>query len=731
MLLRLTIRRRSPGYAYAECPLCGDRRGKLCLNLTKDVWYSNCCGDHGGMLSLYAKVRRTNSNSEAYWEICDELRNGTRGPDYEVQRKEYAPKQKAVQSERATDQEIHHTYSTLLSMLVLNPGHHNHLRTVRGLSDEQIRSFGFKSTPPPYLCRTITRKLIEHGCTVQGVPGFYVDDSGKWTVRFFKRTAGILVPYLSVDGKILGLQTRLDVPFKHKDDPPEKKGTKYLWLATSDKKLGVSSGSPVHFVGDPCARVVYVTEGALKADIVHALTGRTLVATGGAGCVEQLDDMFSFLYRNGTEEIIEAQDMDKFSNQGVGRGASKVFLLAKKHGMDCRRLTWDPNYKGFDDWQLALRRKKKQNKECETMNFKERYLSGECSLEDIAEYAERWTQISNSNVGLCEYLGFTREEYAAYLQTDVTVSFEELMEAQRRHQKFRIYQLDLPGAKVIPFAFKEFDALIKAGFQQPPAAEYQMVYDGEICCPKSQDEQTVLGRIFNRCNASFPDGYSGHSMAPSDVVELYGDEKRRYFYRNADGFVEVQFSPALAKPKTAVEPQLAEHSPPVIDSELLKEKVEECSSIIHISQVRIACQENGGHEADVFYFQPGGSKISGVVPFSGATFQEAFCSLVNALNTLVGNYSKNVRKMLLKPHGGGLRQYQVCSKCGGTNLYELEFRTDYAIPGKTDPVNAGTPELKPEDLPYRIGGTFCKDCEAFCSTETRYGVQSEEENLSD
>ena len=107
--------------------------------------------------------------------------------------------------------------------------------------------------------------------------------------------------------------------------------------------------------------MVYVTEGALKADIAHVLMNRTFAATGGAGCTSQLDSLFDFLRRNGTEEIIEAEDMDKYSNKGVNQGASKLYLLAKKHGLSCRRLTWNPNYKGIDDWQLALHRKNTKN----------------------------------------------------------------------------------------------------------------------------------------------------------------------------------------------------------------------------------------------------------------------------------------------------------------------------------------------------------------------------------
>ena len=71
-LLRLNIRRRAPGQVYVDCPICGDRRGKMNLNTEKDLWRCNYCGEGGGMLSLYAKVYGV-SNSDAYREICDAL----------------------------------------------------------------------------------------------------------------------------------------------------------------------------------------------------------------------------------------------------------------------------------------------------------------------------------------------------------------------------------------------------------------------------------------------------------------------------------------------------------------------------------------------------------------------------------------------------------------------------------------------------------------------------------
>lgn len=52
-LLRLNIRRRAPGQVYVDCPICGDRRGKMNLNTEKDLWRCNYCGEGGGIFARY------------------------------------------------------------------------------------------------------------------------------------------------------------------------------------------------------------------------------------------------------------------------------------------------------------------------------------------------------------------------------------------------------------------------------------------------------------------------------------------------------------------------------------------------------------------------------------------------------------------------------------------------------------------------------------------------------
>ena len=156
-LLRLNIRREGSGHIYVDCPICGDRRGKMNLNLTKNVWRCNYCGEGGGMLALYAKVYRI-SNSDAYKEICDALQTGSAASAYSTP-SPAGPNKEMPQAERASEQEIHRTFTTMMSALSLTPAHREHLRSKRGLTDAQIDQFGFKSTPPPEFCRILARQL--------------------------------------------------------------------------------------------------------------------------------------------------------------------------------------------------------------------------------------------------------------------------------------------------------------------------------------------------------------------------------------------------------------------------------------------------------------------------------------------------------------------------------------------------------------------------------------------
>ena len=567
-LLHLRIRRRQANSVYVDCPFCGDRRGKMNVNFVKNVWRCNYCDEHGGMLALYARLNNT-TTSDAYWEIgealCNDFHRERPNSGYEMAGNQQAGTGSPVsgtqtdlagyerrgelktvqQAERASGQEIHQTLSLLLAMLPLQPAHRNHLHSPkRGLSDEQIDRIGFKSTPPPFLCRSITERLMKQGCKVEGVPGFYLDDSGRWTMNFYRKNAGILIPAVGYDGMIHGLQILLDIPLKQKDDPPDKAGAKYIWFSSAGKPKGTSSGSPAHFVGDPNAGVVYVTEGLLKSDIAHYLMNRSFAATAGVNNMAQLELLLKELAENGTHTIIESEDMDKYRNEAACKGALKLHELARKYGMVCRGLNWNPNYKGVDDWQLALKRNA-YAKEDSKKNFRQRFMYGLCDFEVIDDDIAQWHESTECACELHEYLGLTEEEYSLFVRS--SDELENRLLSQRQEQRFRIYQLDVSLYKVIPFAFVGIKELQKAGHEYPPAAQYRLIHDGMLHCEETASDTGRLTRIAELFGDALPKDYRGRSVAPSDVIELYDDTGRRYFYRDTDGFCPVKFSPMLAK----------------------------------------------------------------------------------------------------------------------------------------------------------------------------------------
>ena len=183
------------------------------------------------------------------------------------------------------------------------------------------------------------------------------------------------------------------------------------------------------------------------------------------------------------------------------------------------------------------------------MNFKQQYLRGLCSLEYADTCLRYWRQTSSGDIDAQGFLGLMQTEYQVLVQNGGKADgqFRQLLDCQRFIQQFRVYQLNLSEERTIPFAFGGIEAMYNAGYKQPPAAEYSLVYEGKMFCPREQKADEILERIFARYNDDLPADYCGRSISPSDVIELYDSEKRTYFYCNTVGFVPVQFSPLLVR----------------------------------------------------------------------------------------------------------------------------------------------------------------------------------------
>lgn len=72
-------------------------------------------------------------------------------------------------------------------------------------------------------------------------------------------------------------------------------------------------------------------------------------------------------------------------------------------------------------------------------------------------------------------------------------------------------------------------------FGPPNAEQYQLVYDGAV-------ETNDLEALYMKFNTEWPEGYTGHSLSMSDVLELYDREGSSFHYVDRFGFQKVDLS---------------------------------------------------------------------------------------------------------------------------------------------------------------------------------------------
>ena len=105
-----------------------------------------------------------------------------------------------------------------------------------------------------------------------------------------------------------------------------------------------------------------MTEGLLKADIAHCLTGRSFVAVAGVNNLNGLESALCRMAQNGTKLVVEAYDMDKLENDYVGAAAEKVQQIANTAGLQSTSLVWNPAYKASMIGSLPLTAERNKRK---------------------------------------------------------------------------------------------------------------------------------------------------------------------------------------------------------------------------------------------------------------------------------------------------------------------------------------------------------------------------------
>lgn len=333
------------------CPICdapGSRSRHLNINLKKNVFCCPKCGTFsGGVFDLYA-----------YYECVPRrdvlkllrARLGERGNHVFAgtgeKRKKPLPKPPEIPQAALADIEVrHHVYNILLERLPLAEDHRENLLR-RGLSDDAIRRFQYRTAPTADL-QMLAQDLIQAGCSLYGVPGFYRDAQGLWTLASYRR--GILIPCRDRFGRIQSLHIRLDKKMK--------RGGKFLTFSSTDKLDGVGAENWCHLIG-PVQPDILLIEGYMKADIVHHFTGRTVLAIPGVTSTQPLAAALKELSGLGAKRVMTCFDMDYMKNWHVERAYQKLIQLLSGLNLAFGTYLWDPAYNGLDDfiWEFCMKR---------------------------------------------------------------------------------------------------------------------------------------------------------------------------------------------------------------------------------------------------------------------------------------------------------------------------------------------------------------------------------------
>lgn len=341
------------------CPFCGNTKSERTLSVDTETEVFHCfrCGESGRSGAvLYSKVMSM-STKDAHHEICSALGIDEKGSMKERVRI-VAPiaasidtKETPVASAELRDL----AYSKMLSILPLSAEHKEKLLE-RGLFEGEIDELGYKS-----LVKTedgkeqfkIPETITKENISVNGVPGFYrTKNKG---IPILNIINGITVPYIDVNGNITGIQIR-------RNDEDIKEGeSKYYWLSSKEKLGGTKPAGMIHYACDfleengkkfPLFKkgkngltYALITEGAMKADITHKISGLPVIAIPGVSILKGLEADLPRLKELGVSGFCICFDKDQITNLNVLKAQERLAQTLAAAGFEVKNATtWDNSY---------------------------------------------------------------------------------------------------------------------------------------------------------------------------------------------------------------------------------------------------------------------------------------------------------------------------------------------------------------------------------------------------
>lgn len=346
------------GSFYFDCPFCKGK-GKLNVNTDNQLWRCNKCGKGGDAIE-FVKIYNNVKFRKALEIIKKSPYNLNVAENHVVYAEDVGAKKP---KKTASPERLDLVYRKLLSRLELRPIDKRDLKR-RGLTDAEIEKIGFKSLPEKSEVRGIVKSILKEGITPHNIPGFYKNTYG-WTMNSYPQ--GYLIPFVNFKNQITGFQVRVRNPDK------DKNIGKYMMWTSSGKTAGTPSNLKPHIVGYKGQSAIYLTEGALKADIAHYFTyldnGKdfAFMALPGVNHTAMFKEIIPELKRRGITKIYDCFDMDKVGNDEVEcntyvrQAVAKLREIAIENGFWWESLTWNTG-KGIDDHLFSRKRIWKKSK---------------------------------------------------------------------------------------------------------------------------------------------------------------------------------------------------------------------------------------------------------------------------------------------------------------------------------------------------------------------------------
>lgn len=276
---------------------------------------------------------------------------------------------KTKKAAKHSDEKLNEIHSLFLESCSLSDKHRTYLKEERGLSDEEIEKFNFKTYPsrhimmknPPNGITSFVKKLQDRGIKsyeLIGSPIFYkelLNDPTKNDKITFRRMAGLILPILNAEQEIVGLQIRKD-----------SGNVRYIWVSSGSFADGVynsqyingtDSGAPMDIMYPEQLRrnVLFITEGKFKAIAIQKKYGVPVISVQGVSnwnginkVIEGMEKRLNIKF----ERICIAFDADCAVKPQV---LHQLIMMSKEiqsqFDIEISTLIWDMKVgKGIDDY---------------------------------------------------------------------------------------------------------------------------------------------------------------------------------------------------------------------------------------------------------------------------------------------------------------------------------------------------------------------------------------------